>query len=122
MLARLGSLFLALTLMVNIVIGCATMTNSPSASVSKSADNTEMVQSVMAGCDMALEKTKGHDKQHGDASSFCKSFCANMIAEIVPAQTSSHVHNMPNQQLVAGVGSWDSSVDPPHPRPFMIEA
>jgi hypothetical protein len=126
MLARIGSFFLVLSLLANVVMGCANMTdrsgspNLVNASVSKSASNNAMENGAMAGCDMAVVKTKGPAKQHGNSSSFCKSFCATLIATNSPNQISARIFDVPNQQLVARASSWDSSVDPPHPRSFDV--
>jgi hypothetical protein len=128
MLARLGSFFLVLSLMANVVMGCANMSNGlsmhgfqpHSTASAKTIETATIVNAAMDGCGMSSEKSKAPIHHQSATPSFCKVFCASMmVASQLPTLVLRR-HDGPSQQALLVTTSWDSSVDPPHPRFFDV--
>jgi hypothetical protein len=128
MLARLGSFILVLSLMANVVMGCATMSNGPSAQGSqpevtaaqKTIMNATIVNAAMDGCGMLSEKSNAPADHHPSAPSFCQVFCTTMMIASQFPPSVSQIYDRPDEHALVLATTWDSSVDPPHPRPFDV--
>jgi hypothetical protein len=128
MLARLGSFILVLSLLANVVMGCANMSNGQSGNGSQpdvtAAQKTIMTATIvnvaMDGCGMSSEKSKTPTNHSPSAPSFCKVFCTTMmIASQLPPSVS-QIYDRPKEHALVLATTWDSSVDPPHPRSFDV--
>jgi hypothetical protein len=128
MLARLSSFILVLSLMANVVMGCAKMSKGPSeqgslpdvTAAQKTIMTATIVNVAMDGCGMSSEKSKNPTNHHPGAPSFCKVFCTTMmIASQLPPSVS-QIYDRPNEHALVLTTTWDSSVDPPHPRSFHV--
>jgi hypothetical protein len=128
MLARLGSFILVLSLMANVVMGCANMSKGPSeqgslldvTAAQKTIMTVTIVNVAMDGCGMSFEKSKTPTHHNPSAPSFCKVFCTNMMVASQLPPSVSQTYDRPKGQALVLTTTWDSSVDPPHPRSFDV--
>lgn len=121
MFRSISSFVLVLSLVANVVLGCAHATAGPTLVSSVVVGNQSFVESVMSGCDnMTMRKANGPAKQHQSSPSFCKVFCATIILLHDQPHFVLADYVTPNAHVLVLATSWDSSVDPPHPRFFDV--
>lgn len=102
-----ASLVLAFSLMANVVLGCATMPSLSSA---------QMAAVSTTDCGHATALKSPTNKQSSANSGVCKTFCANLSLPVIFSQISvPQIYEVRTHATLISI-SWDSSVDPPHPR------
>ena len=102
-----ASLVLIFSLMANVVLGCATM---------PSLSHSQIAAISMTDCGHAMAPKSPTNKQTRANSGVCKTFCANLSLPTIFSQISvPQIYEVRTHATPISV-SWDSSVDPPHPR------
>lgn len=115
MIDKFFSYLLAIFLSANLVLGCSTMAHAavPSAGAAEMPLNTGV---QMSGC----HETKGSkpSDKHGNSAQTmaCKTLCSNLLMPFATAQVRPMALVRPCNVPNLFFPTWDSSVDPPHPR------
>lgn len=123
MLTRLFSSVLALCLCANLVFGCAAMAQA-APSDEGGAAHLAGVSVIMADCHgtaSSSQKRSGSQQEGDDPKSTqmslaCKTLCNMIIAPVCASQTHQVTIARPDAMPPSAAPTWDSSVDPPHPR------
>ena len=115
MLGRIASFVLSLCLMVNVSLGCAMASaqNAPQsgpASGLKYANNDCM--QTQSSDDLSGKSTVTY-------APFCKTFCASLMVATMSFETLSLGRPLVSPTIRFAAATWDSSVDPPHPRSLL---
>lgn len=120
MFERLGKIFLAVTLMTNIVLGCAMMPDAQRGQNATSSTANHSTHAKMAGCHEDMGRKQSPKDDHQVVSPFCKSFCLTLMASLDAYQTNTPQYAVPEKVVARFTTSWESGVDPPHPRSFIV--
>ena len=112
---RFASFILCVCLVANVTLGCAGMLPG-TASLPGSAVTT--VQATDA-CSQSMIASGKRSQNSPAGPSFCKAFCATLIVEIASSRPHLHETNVMLPATKSAAVTWDSSVDPPHPRALL---
>jgi hypothetical protein len=121
MFRSISSFVLVLSLVANVVLGCAHATAGPTLASSVAVGHQSITTSFMSGCeDASMRKANAPAKQHQSGPSFCKVFCVTMLLLHDQPHFVLADYATPDAHLFMLATSWDSSVEPPHPRFFDV--
>jgi hypothetical protein len=109
---------IALSLVVNITLGCAGMIESPSQQGALSSS----VTMADSHCTPRQSDSGDDKKSDHEAAMFCKAFCGALASTCIDAIGHEVIAHSVTPNVVFATASWDSSVDPPRPRIFNVRA
>ncbi len=112
MLGRVASVVLSLCLMVNVSLGCAMV---PEQGIPQSNATLDAVHAYN-DCMQAQPLDHKSGKSHATFALSCKTFCASLMIAFVDFKILTLGNHVATPSIDYAAATWDSSVDPPHPR------